>query len=112
MRLLRVSKDSPAPPTLLRLLFLTWMCSAICFPHSIETGTAEGLGARRAGAWSISSWCAAEGAGPQPQGTQHPSPPLALPNPRDLLLLGEARNREGPLLYDRAIKRVTAPRVL
>ncbi|OPJ81089.1 hypothetical protein AV530_002857 [Patagioenas fasciata monilis] len=24
------------------LLFLTWMCSAICFPHNIETGTAEG----------------------------------------------------------------------
>ncbi|OPJ81088.1 hypothetical protein AV530_002857 [Patagioenas fasciata monilis] len=23
-------------------LFLTWMCSAICFPHNIETGTAEG----------------------------------------------------------------------
>ncbi|XP_075273511.1 uncharacterized protein LOC142360899 [Opisthocomus hoazin] len=26
-------------------LFLSWMCSAICFPHSIETGTAEGLAA-------------------------------------------------------------------
>lgn len=23
-------------------LFLTWMCSVICFPHSTETGTAEG----------------------------------------------------------------------
>ncbi|XP_030917265.1 uncharacterized protein LOC115948476 isoform X4 [Geospiza fortis] len=75
-------------------LFLTWMCSVICFPHSTETGTAEGLGARRAGARDTSSgWAAKDGGGVLPAravapGTRHPSLPLA---PRDLLLLGEAR---------------------
>ncbi|XP_059349931.1 uncharacterized protein LOC132087593 [Ammospiza nelsoni] len=44
-------------------LFLTWMCSVICFPHSTETGTAEGPGARRAGARDTSSWCAAKDGG-------------------------------------------------
>ncbi|CAM9593450.1 unnamed protein product, partial [Bubo scandiacus] len=31
---------------------------------------------------------------PQASGTQHPSPPLAQPSPRDLLLLGEARSQQ------------------
>ncbi|XP_063249506.1 uncharacterized protein LOC134548534 [Prinia subflava] len=58
-------------------LFLTWMCSVICFPHSTETGTAEGLGARRADAWDTSSWWAAKDGGsvPSPRavapGTRH-----------------------------------------
>ncbi|XP_072786421.1 uncharacterized protein [Taeniopygia guttata] len=38
------------------------MCSVICFPHSTETGIAEGLGARRAGARDTSSrWAAKDG---------------------------------------------------
>nr|XP_005482539.1 uncharacterized protein LOC102067838 isoform X1 [Zonotrichia albicollis] len=87
-------------------LFLTWMCSVICFPHSTETGTAEGPGARRAGARDTSSWCAAKDGGrvlrpgrwPRALGIR---PAARRPSPRDLLLPGQARLA--------ASKKITAP---
>ncbi|XP_074391393.1 uncharacterized protein LOC102067838 isoform X2 [Zonotrichia albicollis] len=87
-------------------LFLTWMCSVICFPHSTETGTAEGPGARRAGARDTSSWCAAKDGGRVLRPGRWPRafgirPAARRPSPRDLLLPGQARLA--------ASKKITAP---
>nr|XP_014119372.1 uncharacterized protein LOC102067838 isoform X3 [Zonotrichia albicollis] len=87
-------------------LFLTWMCSVICFPHSTETGTAEGPGARRAGARDTSSWCAAKDGGrvlrpgrwPRALGIR---PAARRPSPRDLLLPGQASISSNSLHWEK-----------
>ncbi|XP_074391396.1 uncharacterized protein LOC102067838 isoform X5 [Zonotrichia albicollis] len=87
-------------------LFLTWMCSVICFPHSTETGTAEGPGARRAGARDTSSWCAAKDGGRVLRPGRWPRafgirPAARRPSPRDLLLPGQASISSNSLHWEK-----------